>query len=159
LAPDACPSCGLPECRWPNATIRVGLDRRWPEPIRPALLDALREAASAWEGVSGVRFRVVAERSAADVWITPAVLDGPGEAFAESEFPCRALRSDRVADVWIDAADLDRVTPARLAHELGHALGLRHTLDPADLMCPILGDDRDPDPSPADARALGRLYP
>jgi predicted Zn-dependent protease len=156
---DPCPACGLMDCRWPSATIRVGLDRSWPAALRPRADAALAEACAAWSGASGLRFRVVPERSFADVWLRPAPIDGPGRTFGVAQWPCVALRSDRVADVRIDEADLDRITGAWLAHELGHALGLRHTLDPADLMCPVVPGDRAPDPSPADARAIGALYP
>lgn len=93
--------------------------------------------------VCGVRLRRTNDFAAANITMEPANLDGPGNVLAQSELADGSWRAKQqqydAAEPFINAenprqAEID--LPRVAAHELIHALGVRHSNLPNQLMSP-----------------------
>ena len=116
----------------PNSTIRWAID----------------EAFSFWSAETPLRFRRVSDGTTGNIIIRFVTgdhgdgypFDGPGNVLAHAFYPSNPdpIRGDSHfddAETWVvtvPGTGFDLVTVA--AHEFGHALGLRHSADPAAIM-------------------------
>lgn len=135
----------------------------------------VRQAFDVWAGVTDLEFAEVTGASDADIlisWVTGdhgdgSPFDGPGHVLAHAFFPPPVNPHPGIAgdmhfddtETWSDTGtggtiDLLSVT----IHELGHALGLRHSTDPNAIMFPTysgpnhtLGSD--------DIAGIRKIYP
>ena len=150
--------------RWPDRQmrpLRVAVIEGGPALYAPAMADLVRQALAVWElsGI-GVRVAYVADTTGADVvvrWIDRFDFDRAGQT---------DLTWDQLGHVRHAAISLAVRTntgvplpeDAMLAvavHETGHALGLPHSADSADVMFPAT---RTSSLSPRDRRTVALLY-
>lgn len=120
------------------------------------VITALQGAFQSWEDVADIEFVQVADGGervigghSADIRVAFGYIDGEaGRVLGKAFFPT-GNESKRAGDILIDAdefgarSSLDKFL-ATAAHEIGHAIGLRHVNDVATLMNPIVGKHTTP---------------
>lgn len=162
---------------WPTSTISWSFapaEGVFSNAITGAYQATIRAAIARWASVSNLTFVESADSPAVDIRIGWAKVSGteigetvfsypnqtsqaptfyPGTAI-KLEDPAATPLGTGLGDIYQgSAATLYQIT----LHELGHALGLAHSTDPADVMFPALGP-ADTDLSPADIAGIQFLY-
>ena len=123
---------------WPaGAIIRVRIDQSFARPVDPELVE---RAMKTWTGAASGRFRF--ERSQDPAAAEVRVSFAKGDALLGETSPLTDRRTGLIigADIAIaanvtgDSIGQQLVIYLTALHELGHALGLPHSDDPADIM-------------------------
>ncbi|HUL69282.1 MAG TPA: matrixin family metalloprotease [Gemmatimonadales bacterium] len=153
------------------------LIRRWPDPqpitLKYALIeggvdiysgrmaDFVREAFGIWEG-SGIRVRFQQQADTAGAQITVRWIDHFSfERTGQTDLTWDQFGVIRSARIQLAVRDRDgRIVPDQglrtvVLHEVGHALGLPHSANPADVM---FSSTRASAPTPRDLRTAQLLY-
>jgi hypothetical protein len=150
--------------RWPDrygVPLRVALIEGGVKGYAPRLADFVRQALERWEASGiGIRFQVVDDTAGSDVqvrWIDHFDIDRAGQTdltWDQSGRVRRALIS--LALRTNDGTQLpDAAVLSVAVHEVGHALGLPHSADSADVMFPAT---RTAELSERDRRTAAVLY-
>lgn len=152
--------CGVREpaafpdrCAW--VKLDIGISHDLPAGRFPWADDAILQAVNEWADVVPFRFRLVPE-TRSDIAIRGKRIDGPKHVLAWSELPCldfvqQVYDTSETREFWTRDAFTFVVK-----HEMGHALGLLHSGDPADVMYPFFS--RNHPLSAADRANLVRTY-
>lgn len=129
---------------------------------------ALQGAFQSWEAVADIEFVQVADGGervigghSADIRIAFGYIDGEDGRVLGKAFFAPQSSSKRAGDILFDdeefgAAFLEDKFVAVAAHEIGHAIGLRHVNDTAALMNPVVGEHTAPQPD--DIQGARQIY-
>ena len=131
--------------RWPDrngTALRVAIIEGGPSEYRPRMAGHMREALKRWEGAgTGVRFVTVGDSTGADIvvrWIDHFDFDRAGQTDLTWDQAGRVRKAVILlalrTNTGIMLPDAALLTVA--VHEAGHALGLPHSPDSADVMFP-----------------------
>lgn len=106
----------------------------------------LREGFDVYTSLTGITFQPVPPKARADIRVGWGRgprwgFDGTGGILAWAQLPCNPARGVSIKfdqdEQWVFDVHADGIyTRAVWLHELGHAMGLTHSDDPADLMYP-----------------------
>ncbi len=143
-------SCFRPMSRWSQATLTWRLTQPLPETVGMSVSqqnEAIESALAHWAAASSLSFERV-EDGSADIEISftggshgdPFAFDGAGGTLGHAFFPSTPL----AGQVHLCQAEAWSTTPSEdqfdlftvVLHELGHTLGLEHSLDPDAVMAP-----------------------
>jgi hypothetical protein len=131
--------------RWPDrngAPLRVAMIEGGAAEYRPRMAGYMREALERWEGAGlGIRFETVGDSTGADIvvrWIDRFDFDRAGQTDLTWDQGGRVRKATILlalrTNTGIRLPDAALLTVA--VHEAGHALGLPHSPDSADVMFP-----------------------
>ena len=151
---------------WSFARLHAGLDDTAPNGNAPAYAQTIRAAFDFWESVARIDIvEVAATTSIADITVGWGYIDGFGGTLgnarwqgyqtANGAYRTEAVVTFEEMENWnIGGGSVDFRAVA--LHEIGHALGLGHSSNPASLMYPYLNEQRAP--IAEDIAAMREIY-
>lgn len=136
------PRCGLPDLmifeqvRWKKNNLGLFVESYVPVLSRSDQDDLIKLACDDWSQYADVSFYRVASKREADIYVQALPLDGPGRVLAQAQLPPGDdgplfLQMDSREAVWVRALE---GRPGEILfgpvfkHELGHNLGLGHSV-------------------------------
>lgn len=149
---------------WSFASYHAGIDAYAPQGNNPAYAQVIRAAFDFWESVARIDIVEVA-KAVADITVGWGFIDGPGSTLGDARWQGfrvenGAYRTEAIVrfdenERWnIGGGPVDFRAVA--LHEVGHALGLGHSANPASLMYPFI--DSQHGPIPEDVAAMQEIY-
>lgn len=152
-----------PDAPWPRARAQAVVVFFETGALPPRYADAVRQGADLWSRAACVRAIAVPRcppRSNCTTVTTAPRGDGAdndGNA-ASRERGGRKVGEAITLYTEALATSSDRAALGTVVHEMGHALGVDHRLNPNSIMSAVTGEETDPRPDPVDYANLAALY-
>lgn len=130
-----------------SATIKYCIVNDPPEVTRDETESIIEGAIDKWANAVGKPFIQVDSIADANIYVEFVLMDGVGGQLGSAQFPPYSDIKEWNRYIVIDAYDVNRVSdmdPVQIiAHEFGHALGLKHSHNSSSLMYPLYKEGQD----------------